>query len=172
MEREQLGGFLRRLREDRGLGLTELSAATRIPRASLEALEDGRLEDLPGDVFVRGFVRCYARAVGVSDVEPMALYDRAVQAARRAAAAAEAAAEVPVPLPGLEDDASSSRRGVGLAVFVIILLLIATITLSLLLRQPPRSGEGVSLRAHPAASVLAPARPVSSGRTQAGPRGA
>jgi len=35
---------------------------------------------------------------------------------------------------------------------VIILLLIATITLSLLLRRPPPSGEGLSLRA-PAAQA-------------------
>ena len=30
------------------------------------AIEDDRLEDLPGDVFVRGFIKAYARCVGVN----------------------------------------------------------------------------------------------------------
>src|SRR6185369_10196520 len=101
------------------------------------------LEELPADVFVRGFIRSFARAVGADESEPLHGYERAL-AARRAAE--RAASTIPVVDPALtEDDAStSSRRSLGLAVFVIILLLIATITLSLLLRRPPPSGEGLS----------------------------
>ena len=45
--------------------------------------------------------------------------------------------------------------GLSVAVFVIILVLIATITLSLLLRRPPQSGEGLSLRNGASGATLA-----------------
>ncbi len=43
--------------------LEDLAARTKIPRGSLEALEADRHEDLPGPVFVKGFLRCCARAL-------------------------------------------------------------------------------------------------------------
>jgi cytoskeletal protein RodZ len=158
---EHFGISLRRAREDRALSLGELSSSTKVPRSTLELIEAGDLTGLPADVFVRGFIRSYARAVGVSELQPLAQYDRA----RRARAeAARAESSLPVVDPtiagiatdGMEDaeEAASSRRGLGLAVFVIILLLIATITLSLLLRRPPPSGEGLSQRDPTQAELL------------------
>jgi hypothetical protein len=154
---EHFGISLRRAREDRALSLGEISSSTKVPRSTLALIEAGELTGLPADVFVRGFIRSYARAVGVSELQPLAQYDRALRA-RSEAARAESAMPVVdptiagIPMEGaadrLEDAeaAASSRRGLGLAVFVIVLLLIATITLSLLLRRPPPSGEGLSLR--------------------------
>ena len=59
---EPIGTFLRREREDRGLSLDEIADVTRIPSQSLALLEEGRFESLPGDPFVRGFLRAYAYA--------------------------------------------------------------------------------------------------------------
>ena len=39
---------------------------TKIPERSLRQLEEGKFEELPADVFVRGFLRSYARVVGVN----------------------------------------------------------------------------------------------------------
>jgi hypothetical protein len=171
---EHFGHSLRRAREDRALSLGEISSSTKVPRSALALIEAGELTGLPADVFVRGFIRSYARAVGVSELQPLAQYDRALRA-RSEAARAESAMPVVdptiagIPMEGaadrLEDaeEAASSRRGLGLAVFVIVLLLIATITLSLLLRRPPPSGEGLSLRARgvEGATPLPRARPKS-----------
>jgi cytoskeletal protein RodZ len=153
METEPFGNSLRRARETRRLSVGDVAGATKIPRSTLEQIEAGNLDHLPADVFVRGFIRSYARAVGTDEAEPLHGFERAL-AARRAAE--RAVSEIPVVDPAVaaaEDDASTSRRGLGLAVFVIILLLIATITLSLLLRRPPQSGEGLSQRVAPAGAT-------------------
>jgi cytoskeletal protein RodZ len=163
-EADLFGACLRRAREQRALTLDEVSAATKVPRTSLEQLESSDLARLPAEVFVRGFIRSYARVVGLAEAEPLSLYDRAVKARTEARRAQSAKPVVDPTIAGIaggmagEDDREgmSSRRGMGLAVFVIILLLIATITLSLLLRRPPPSGEGLS-EARPAASATGPA---------------
>ena len=62
---ETPGLILKREREARGLTLLELSKVTRIPEASLEAIENNNFEDLPAEVFVRGFLRNYARQLSI-----------------------------------------------------------------------------------------------------------
>jgi transcriptional regulator with XRE-family HTH domain len=81
------GGYIRDQRKRRGMSLEQLAAATKIPRESIAALEDDRYEALPGSVFVKGFLRCCARALGVNPEAVMELlYEReraALQARRR-----------------------------------------------------------------------------------------
>lgn len=158
---EHFGAALRRAREDLSLTLGEIALTTKVPRSSLELIESGALEGLPADVFVRGFIRSYARAVGVSELQPLAKYDRALRARSEAARVESALPVVDPTIAGIpaasevEGEELSHRRGLGLAVFVIILLLIATITLSLLLRRPPPVGEGLSQAAPPAQQIAA-----------------
>jgi cytoskeletal protein RodZ len=149
MNDEHFGSCLRRAREERALTIGDVSASTKVPRSALELLESGNLSALPAHVFVRGFIRSYAKAVGITDTQPLTLFDRAVSAETEAE---RVKAKVPVVDPVVagppvadDDESAGRRRGLGLAVFVIILVLIATITLSLLLRRPPQSGEGLSL---------------------------
>ena len=51
------GENLRRERELRGVGLREIAEATKISTRFLEAIEEDRLEILPGGMFPRSFVR-------------------------------------------------------------------------------------------------------------------
>jgi len=157
-ESEHFGISLRRARQNRALTLGEISSSTKVPRSALELIEDGRLDGLPADVFVRGFIRSYARAVGVSELGPLAAFDKALRARFDAERAESALPVVDPAIAGIAtqeeaEEAASSRRGLGLAVFVIVLLLIATITLSLLLRHPPPSGEGLSQLAPTTTSI-------------------
>lgn len=62
------GENLRRERELRGIELAEIAAATKIGTRFLDALEQGRMDILPGGMFPRAFVRQYAAFVGL-DVE-------------------------------------------------------------------------------------------------------
>ena len=155
METANFGTFLRDERERRQISLAELSQSTKVSVSSLKLMEAGNLDDLPPDVFVRGFIRSYARKLGISSNEPLSMLDQILAERRRAAEpqitvashierkpVREAATSIDPPS---EDDMQGPRRGIGLAVFVIIVLLIATITLSLFLRQQPPSGEGLSL---------------------------
>lgn len=47
-----------------------------MPEASLCAIEEDRLDDLPGEVFVRGFVKAYARCLGLDVNDVLARIDR------------------------------------------------------------------------------------------------
>ncbi len=117
----------------------------------LQLIESGELNGLPADVFVRGFIRSYARTLGISHEEPLGLFDRAVETRRLA----DEAKFTQPQLPALDDEAAQSRKGRGLAVFVIIVLVIATITWSLFLRQPPQSGESLSIGPAPGSAPAA-----------------
>jgi hypothetical protein len=167
--KQHFGSFLREAREARNIGLERVSRVIKIPESSLRLLEAGKLEELPPEVFVRGYIRSYARAIGVDEQEPLRLFDEMLRA-RQADREAELSAPQPLatltdvvsrphPAPHDDDDHIVSRRGYGLAVFVVIVLLIATITLSYLLRQPPPSGEGLSLGAPAPASTDAAGSP-------------
>lgn len=59
--REPLGSILRRERESQGKSLTDIFNATGISISKLSALENGDRRQLPADVFVRGFLRLYAK---------------------------------------------------------------------------------------------------------------
>jgi cytoskeletal protein RodZ len=150
METSHFGSILRQARERRQISLAEVAERTKVPQWSLQLIEAGEIDDLPGDVFVRGFIRSYARSVGIADSEPLGLFEEALAARRRAEEALLTTPNFQVADTTSEEDGQGHRRGIGIAVFVIIVLLIATITLSLFLRQPPQSGEGLSLREVPA----------------------
>jgi len=155
-ETMHFGTLLREARQRCCLSLSQVAQKTKVPQWSLERLEAGKLDDLPEEVFVRGFIRSYARSVGLAEGEPLGLYEQALAARRRAQEALAAAPAVAADGRDMDDDGTAPRRGIGLAVFVIIVLLIATITFSLFLRQPPEAGEGLSLGATEISSPPSP----------------
>ncbi len=69
------GEELRREREIRGISLKEISDATKISKRFLEALERNDHRTLPAPVFTRGFVREYARYVGLNADEMVNRYN-------------------------------------------------------------------------------------------------
>jgi cytoskeletal protein RodZ len=71
-----LGEKLRKLRNEMHVPLTEVSRATRIRVRYLELLENGEYAKLPADVYVRGFLRNYARFLGVDEGALIKLYER------------------------------------------------------------------------------------------------
>ena len=68
------GDKLRREREMRGITLAEMAESTKISQRWLKALEDEEFEVLPGGVFNRGFVRAYARFLGINDEQAVSDY--------------------------------------------------------------------------------------------------
>ncbi len=63
------GPWLRRQREMREITLREISDASKISLRYLQALEDERFDLLPAMVFAKGFLRQYARYVGLDQDE-------------------------------------------------------------------------------------------------------
>ena len=76
-ELASFGEDLRREREIRGISLKEISDATKISKRFLEAIEKNDHRSLPAPVFTRGFVREYARYVGLSSEEMVNRYNYA-----------------------------------------------------------------------------------------------
>jgi cytoskeleton protein RodZ len=68
------GDKLKREREMRRITLDEISESTKIPRRYLESLERENFESLPGGVFNKGFVKAYARFLGLDEEQAVADY--------------------------------------------------------------------------------------------------
>ncbi len=64
---ESIGDFFKQVRETKGLTIDEVAAKTRIRSDFVKALEDGNFAKLPDQVFARGFVRSYARSLGLDE---------------------------------------------------------------------------------------------------------
>lgn len=114
-----VGHALRHERELRGMTTSEIAAKTRIPVKILEAIEDERFAELPGEVFVRGFVKSYAQALGL-DPRPLV---------------ARLHLDEEVEFSTLSFDEEDDRaRKVGVAFAVVVLLLLFSLALSVVLR--------------------------------------
>ncbi len=66
---ESVAAELRRAREDVGRDLPRVAGDLKIRRVYLEAIEEGRFDDLPGTTYAVGFVRAYADYLGLDSIE-------------------------------------------------------------------------------------------------------
>lgn len=131
---ESIGRYLRHARETRAMSVEEVSRATRIPVSAIERIEADHFDDLPGEVFVRGFLRAYARAVSIPVEEVLARYT----ASRRVA--------VVTPLPLTSPMRGTQTRRFGVAFAFVLLLILFTLALSIVMRprghdMPPELSE-------------------------------
>ena len=68
------GENLRRERQMRNISLEEISAVTKIGTRLLRALEEEQFDQLPGGIFNKGYVRAYARHVGIDEDQAVVAY--------------------------------------------------------------------------------------------------
>src|SRR5215471_7745925 len=73
-----LGEELRRMREERGIALTDISESTRIGTRFLKAIEEDNFSVLPGGIFTRSFIRAHAKRVGMDEDEAIGRYQQQV----------------------------------------------------------------------------------------------
>jgi len=90
---ETVGHDLRAARLRRGDEIAQVSRALKIRKDHLEALEGDRLEDLPGKTYAIGFVRSYARHLGLDAAEYVERFKRDISGR------ADDASREPQPLP-------------------------------------------------------------------------
>jgi cytoskeletal protein RodZ len=119
---ESIGQYLRRNREERAMSVEEVSRATRIPVGNLERLENDHFDDLPGEVFVRGFLKAYARALSIPVDDVLARYT----SSRRVAWV--------TPLPMTSPIQKTQGRRFGVAIAFVVLLILFTLALSIVLK--------------------------------------
>ena len=61
----EIGNSLREARERQGLGYPEIELATKIRAKYIRALEEEDFTSIPGDAYIRGFLRSYADYLGL-----------------------------------------------------------------------------------------------------------
>ncbi|MFW6051197.1 MAG: helix-turn-helix domain-containing protein [Myxococcota bacterium] len=148
-ESTSIGSFLRREREVRQLSLEELAQTTRIPLRQLRLLEQDRFDELPGEVFARGFIKSYARALGVDDRPLLERFDRG-----------RSEADAPAPITAITPPERGRRFGIAIA--LVVLLILFTLALSIVLR-PRHRDTPVELSYHtPSACLAGPSSPMLS----------
>ncbi|GHN37449.1 helix-turn-helix domain-containing protein [Lactobacillus delbrueckii] len=73
-----IGEQLRKAREAKGLSISDIEKATKIQSRYLEAIENNDFDKLPGDFYVRAFIRQYAQIVGLDGKELLSQYQSEV----------------------------------------------------------------------------------------------
>jgi cytoskeletal protein RodZ len=141
-----IGASLRTHRERRGMSAAELSRVTRIPMSSIEAIEADRFDELPGEVFVRGFLRAYAQAVGLLPADILARFT----SSRRVAYVTPLPTQTP-----LQAAREGQGRRFGVAIAFVLLLILLSLALSIVLKprghdMPPE----LSMRAPAVCAML------------------
>jgi cytoskeleton protein RodZ len=121
------GDKLKREREMRAITLEEIAEATKIGTRSLRALEEEHFDQLPGGIFNKGFVRAYAKFLGIDEEQAVADYVTASSSevgnstTTQLAALADQVEQHRAAKEALEG--SSSNTGAMVAVIVGIVLL-------------------------------------------------
>ena len=107
---QSVGALLKTERERLGLSREQITEMTRMRTQVVEAIENEAWDSLPPPVFVRGFLRSYAKVLGVSQDTVIDLYTKLV----------------PPESPGLEPRLESSRSRRRRAWFVLLILAVLT----------------------------------------------
>lgn len=105
-----VGTILRGARLSRDEELRDVAAALRIRLPYLEAIEEGRIDDLPGVTYGIGFVRAYSDYMGLDTADIVAKFKGEASSINR-----RTHLHFPEPLPG------NRVPGVGLLIFVFVL---------------------------------------------------
>ena len=71
--------LFRKTREEKGFSVSEVSESLRISRGYIEAIENKNFDELPEPVYAAGFIKNYARFLGLDEHEAVAEYKRETQ---------------------------------------------------------------------------------------------
>jgi cytoskeleton protein RodZ len=151
----EFGASLKAAREARNMAVADVAAKLKLTSRQIEALEEEDLGHLPSEVFVRGFVRNYARLVGLEPDSLITPVD----------AQAEVSETITAPSAGLDVGSSGIRRWVvypliGAAVFLVLVAGLYHWLRQgedMLITTPPELATPAPVIAPPPAVVVTPA---------------
>ncbi len=113
-----LGEKLRQAREERGISISEVAEQTRISPHYLDLIENDDYRTLPGGIFNKGFVKSYAKYVGIDEQEALSDYSRLISSQEGGAISEEPKTYRPEVLT--DDRATSSM--IPTLIFAVIIL--------------------------------------------------
>jgi cytoskeletal protein RodZ len=118
---ESVGEFFKQVRETKGLTVDEVASKTRIRSDFVKALEDGNFAKLPDQVFARGFVRSYARSLGLDEEDAI---HRFIQSAGAFYEKQDERERLKVRQAEEERKRQANRKAVAVAIGIAVLTLI------------------------------------------------
>lgn len=159
------GEKLKREREKRKVSLDEIALSTKIGTRMLHALEEEKFEQLPGGIFNKGFVRAYARHLGLDEDQTVADYLEA--AGEGTPSRLEAPPEVRI-LPARESESDAPGTGLpwGILAAALLVLALALSIWSYLGREQRQPAATAPVRpAKPDTLAMQPAVPAQTAPT-------
>lgn len=123
---EDAGGFLRRVRKEKGLSIKDVEEATRVSASNLRAMEAQDYDALPADTFTKGQIALYAEFLGLdgAQIATVFLTERDVRRDGRKNRKRETA-------PSLSPKKMAEPSHISSATIAAILLLIIVITFTI-----------------------------------------
>jgi cytoskeleton protein RodZ len=162
---DSIGDFFKQVRETKGLTVDEVASKTRIRTDFVKALEEGNFAKLPDQVFARGFVRSYARSLGLDEEDAI---HRFIQSAGAFYEKQDERERLKVRQAEEERKRRANRKAVAVAIGIAILTLVILLSReqsSLLVRRTsqtePPSTTGKRLPPPESGKVEIPVRPES-----------
>jgi cytoskeleton protein RodZ len=165
------GAKLKQQREQRGVTLEEISETTKIGSRFLHALENDRFDQLPGGIFNKGFIRAYAKSVGLDEEETVAGY-------LEATGVVPGQPDAPTPLPEIRAAAEpDGAAGLPWGALAIVLLVAAlslvvwglfsrSVSRSAVTKSQPSPQAAAGNGDSPPPSITAPATPAATPLSQ------
>lgn len=149
---ESVGEFFRQVRETKGLTVDEVASKTRIRTDFVKALEDGNFAKLPDQVFARGFVRSYARSLGLDEEDAV---HRFIQSAGSFYEKQDERERLKVRQVEEEQKRRSNRKAVAIAIGIAIVTLTMLLSReqSTVFRRGNADQNTTKRAAHPAKEV-------------------
>jgi cytoskeleton protein RodZ len=164
---DSIGDFFKQVRETKGLTVDEVASKTRIRTDFVKALEEGNFAKLPDQVFARGFVRSYARSLGLDEEDAI---HRFIQSAGAFYEKQDERERLKVRQAEEERKRKANRKAVAIAIGIAILTLVVLLSReqsSLLVRRTsqiePPSTAGKRVPVPEAAKADVPVRPEANG---------
>ena len=157
------GARLSEARQAQGLATADVARRLKLSVGQVEALEAGRYQDLPGPIFVRGFIRNYAKLVRL---DPDELVQSAGDSLPQAAARPEAPPSQDIPFPG------RTRPGWSRFAVVVVAIVGLLAVYEFFFNEPPATVATTAPEAapaEPAARTPPPAKARESAKAPASP---
>ena len=142
----EIAAYLQQKRLELSLPLEYIQQRTQIRVSLLQAIEEGKFDNLPEPVYIKGFIRLYGNAIGVDGDALAHNFIQASQGSNVQTAPTQTALAEPIPVNTFTPsftlpDKLSERLRLRYSIPYLVLLVLATSILSWLVRQPTENKQ-------------------------------
>lgn len=129
-----VGQILRSARKEQRRSIETIATETKIPASSLRLLEDDSFDELPGDIFVRGFLKSYCQALSIGESEVLETYLRQTGSPNDVRSSS-------IPLIGGKELVPGRLRSLSWIVALVLFLLLGAVLLAIIFHPGLRGDD-------------------------------